>query len=60
MQVELDPERPRHQGAFVVLGSGDRLTVSLLGFEDQHLFSPPFGYYDRDYPGFAIEVIERP
>jgi len=32
----------------------------LLGFEDQHIFSPPFGYYDRDYPGFAIEVFERP
>jgi hypothetical protein len=32
----------------------------LLGFQDQHIFSPPFGYYDRDYPGFALEVIERP
>ncbi len=27
----------------------------LLGFEDLHAFQPPFGYYDRDYPGFAIE-----
>jgi gluconate 2-dehydrogenase gamma chain len=27
----------------------------LLGFEDQHIFQPPFGYYDRDYPGFVIE-----
>ena len=27
----------------------------LLGFEDQHVFAPPFGWYDRDYPGFAIE-----
>lgn len=25
----------------------------LLGFEDQHVFEPPFGYYDRDYPGFT-------
>jgi hypothetical protein len=24
----------------------------LLGFEDQHVFTAPFGYYDRDYPGF--------
>jgi gluconate 2-dehydrogenase gamma chain len=32
----------------------------LLGFQDQHIFSPPFGYYDRDYPGFAIEVVQRP
>jgi gluconate 2-dehydrogenase gamma chain len=26
---------------------------SLLGFEDAHVFFPPFGYYDRDYPGFV-------
>ncbi len=25
----------------------------LLGFEDTHAFAPPFGHYDRDYPGFA-------
>ena len=24
----------------------------LLGFEDTHAFAPPFGHYDRDYPGF--------
>ena len=24
----------------------------LLGFEDRHVFHPPFGYYDRDDPGF--------
>jgi gluconate 2-dehydrogenase subunit 3-like protein len=28
----------------------------LMGFEDQHVFSPPFGYYDRDYPGFVAGV----
>ncbi len=27
----------------------------LLGFEDLHAFQPPFGYYDRDYPGFHAE-----
>lgn len=27
----------------------------LLGFEDRHVFEPPFGYYDRDYPGFVTE-----
>jgi hypothetical protein len=26
----------------------------LIGFDDTHGFSPPFGYYDRDYPGFAV------
>jgi hypothetical protein len=25
----------------------------LIGFEDRHIFTPPFGYYDRDYPGFV-------
>jgi gluconate 2-dehydrogenase gamma chain len=27
----------------------------LLGFEDAHAFAPPFGYYDRSYPGFVID-----
>ena len=27
----------------------------LLGFEDLHAFQPPFGHYDRDYPGFVTE-----
>ncbi len=25
----------------------------LMGFVDQHAFTPPFGYYDRDYAGFV-------
>jgi hypothetical protein len=25
----------------------------MMGFEDQHVFTAPFGYYDRDYPGFV-------
>jgi gluconate 2-dehydrogenase gamma chain len=41
-------------------GNRDGIGWKLLGFQDQHIFSPPFGYYDRDYPGFAIEVVERP
>jgi gluconate 2-dehydrogenase gamma chain len=24
----------------------------LIGMEDAHFYSPPFGYYDRDYPGW--------
>jgi Gluconate 2-dehydrogenase subunit 3 len=24
----------------------------LVGMEEAHRFDPPFGYYDRDYPGF--------
>lgn len=23
-----------------------------IGFDSAHIFQPPFGYYDRDYPGF--------
>jgi len=41
-------------------GNRDGVGWQLLGFQDQHIFSPPFGYYDRDYPGFAVQVIERP
>jgi hypothetical protein len=28
----------------------------LIGFEDQHVFEAPFGYYDRDYPGFTAQT----
>ncbi len=26
---------------------------NLMGFVDQHAFTPPFGYYDREYTGFV-------
>ena len=29
----------------------------LLGFEDAHAFAAPFGYYDRDYPGFVSDPV---
>jgi len=29
---------------------------NLIGFEDQHVFEPPFGFYDRDYPGFTPQT----
>lgn len=35
-------------------GNKDGAGWKLLGFEDTHAFTPPFGYYDRDYPGFVI------
>jgi gluconate 2-dehydrogenase gamma chain len=34
-------------------GNRDGVGWKLIGFEDQHVFQPPFGYYDRDYPGFV-------
>jgi len=39
-------------------GNVDGAGWKLLGFENQHVFEPPFGWYDRDYPGFAIEPHE--
>jgi gluconate 2-dehydrogenase gamma chain len=34
-------------------GNRDGVGWRLLGFEDLHAFDPPFGYYDRNYPGFG-------
>jgi gluconate 2-dehydrogenase gamma chain len=34
-------------------GNRDGLGWKLLGFEDQHVFEPPFGWYDRDIEGSA-------
>jgi gluconate 2-dehydrogenase gamma chain len=36
-------------------GNRDGVGWKLIGFEDRHIFQPPFGYYDRDYPGFVID-----
>ena len=38
---------PKYGGNY--RGSGWKL----LGFVDQHAFTPPFGYYDREYTGFV-------
>ena len=32
-------------------GNRNGIGWKLIGFDDQHVFQPPFGYYDRDYPG---------
>jgi hypothetical protein len=31
----------------------DQAGWKLIGFDDTHIYAPPFGYYDRDYPGFV-------
>jgi gluconate 2-dehydrogenase gamma chain len=31
----------------------------MMGFEDRHAFTPPFGYYDANYPGF-VPYTEKP
>jgi gluconate 2-dehydrogenase gamma chain len=33
-------------------GNHDNLGWKLLGVEDNHVWAPPFGYYDQDYAGF--------
>jgi gluconate 2-dehydrogenase gamma chain len=37
-------------------GNRNGLGWQLIGFQDLHAFSPPFGYYDRDYPGFSTQA----
>ncbi len=32
----------------------------MMGFADQHAFTPPFGYYDREYSGFVPYSSEKP
>jgi gluconate 2-dehydrogenase gamma chain len=34
-------------------GNSGGLGWQLIGFEDRHAFTPPFGYYDREYSGFG-------
>ncbi len=44
-----------HVGMFALPSYGGNFQNKgweLIGFEDRHVFHPPFGYYDRDYPGY--------
>lgn len=36
-------------------GNRDGIGWRMIGFVDEHAFQPPFGYYDRDYPGFVAD-----
>jgi gluconate 2-dehydrogenase gamma chain len=40
-------------------GNRDGLGWQMIGFADSHAFAPPFGYYDRDYPGFGAPEPAR-
>ena len=33
-------------------GNYDGVGSKLIGVEDRHVWTPPFGYYDKDYAGF--------
>jgi gluconate 2-dehydrogenase subunit 3-like protein len=39
-------------------GNRDGIGWKLIGFEDAHVFRPPFGHYDRDYPGFVVDPVK--
>jgi gluconate 2-dehydrogenase subunit 3-like protein len=39
-------------------GNRDGVGWKLIGFEDRHIFQPPFGYYDRNYPGFVPDPVK--
>jgi gluconate 2-dehydrogenase gamma chain len=36
-------------------GNRDEVGWKLIGYDSSPAFSPPFGYYDRDYPGWRQE-----
>ena len=40
-------------------GNRDKLGWQLVGFVDRHAWEPPFGHYDREYPGFAPRAKEQ-
>jgi gluconate 2-dehydrogenase gamma chain len=41
----IDPESDRR-------GNRDAIGWQVIGREREHMFQPPFGHYDRDYPGW--------
>jgi len=40
-------------------GNRDKSGWKLVGFVDRHVWEPPFGHYDADYPGFKPYSQER-
>ena len=44
---------PKYGGNYQGLG------WKLMGFEDRHIFAPPFGYYDAEYTGFVPYTEKR-
>lgn len=44
---------PKYGGNFRGIG------WTMMGFADQHAFTPPFGYYDRQYSGFVPYPAEE-
>ena len=40
-------------------GNYNEVGWKMLGFVDEHVFSPPFGYYDAQYTGFVPYTAEK-
>jgi gluconate 2-dehydrogenase gamma chain len=40
-------------------GNRNEVGWKLIGFDNSAVFSPPFGYYDRDYPGWQPPTAEE-
>lgn len=40
-------------------GNRDKSGWKMVGFVDRHVWEPPFGHYDADYPGFKPYAKER-
>ena len=47
----IDPDSDFH-------GNRDGVGWQLIGREREHMFQPPFGYYDKDYPGWRPAAAE--
>jgi gluconate 2-dehydrogenase gamma chain len=47
----IDPDSDRR-------GNRDGVGWQLIGREREHMFQPPFGYYDKDYPGWQPAAAE--
>jgi len=47
----IDPDSDRR-------GNRDGVGWELIGRERKHVFQPPFGYYDKDYPGWQPAAAE--
>jgi hypothetical protein len=40
-------------------GNFNEIGWKMIGFADEHVFSPPFGYYDAQYTGFVPYAAEK-
>jgi gluconate 2-dehydrogenase gamma chain len=41
-------------------GNHDGVGWKVIGRDREHMFQPPFGYYDRDYPDWPLNPLDTP